>query len=124
MKPLTLKNVLIACTVFFSVIACKSKKEASASDAPATGNECRLIVTFISIGAGTDYQAAERLKKYLVEKKLKFETKRFGREGENSYCFPLTEYKEKEQKKIIEEIKGVLGKSELIRYEENSSLKK
>lgn len=89
----------------------------------------RLIVSFISIGSGTDGEARKQLDAYLGEyqtkNKVSLDVKmtKWGREGEIDYCFKLSELKDKEQSSFIKEVQDLLKNSTLVRYTENSPCK-
>lgn len=108
--------------------SCKSKKEATGSSASsATSSEMkketyRLIVSFISKGAGTDSELRPKFLSYVEQhpKKPKFEMIKWGREGEGDYCFTLSELNSKEQKEFVTEIKTMMGKSDMVHIAENS----
>lgn len=85
----------------------------------------RLIVSFISIGEGTDRNGKEMLDSFLNEwktnqkKEVKYETIGWGREGEVDFCFPLTELNEKEQTQFVSGIKEKFKDHQLIQFAEN-----
>lgn len=81
----------------------------------------RLIVSFISKGAGTDGKAHEKFLAYVQNhpKKPVFEEKRWGREGEKDYLFMLKEMNADEQKVFVEEVKKLVSSSDLIILKEN-----
>lgn len=123
-----MKNILIL-TAIISILgmnqSCKSKKEAQSSTTnTSSSNNCSLRIDFYSIGAGTDYKAMEALTKYIEEKKIDFETKPWGREGEVIYCLKFSNRKEKEVKTIKEEVKKLLANSQLVRIEEDKPISK
>jgi hypothetical protein len=114
--------ILLSLGVFTS---CKSKKEASAT-AKTTTNEtapCRLRVEFYSIGTGSDANGIAKLKEYLDAKKLVYETKNWGREGEVNFCVKMDGLKEKDQIKHIDEVKKLLTSSQYVRFQENTTIK-
>lgn len=90
-----------------------------------TGN-MRFIVSFISIGSGTDREAMRQFDTYITkfeEKnsvKLNAEKTNWGREGEIDYCFKLDELKVKQQETFIKETRELLKNSTRVRYMENS----
>jgi hypothetical protein len=130
MKIIFLSLTTIISLSFFS---CKSKKESNTvseiktetntsntSQNTANGTY-RLIVSFISIGTGVDGDAYSRLEKFIQDhpKKLAYEKKRWGREGEEDFMFTLKEFKASEQAKFIADLKVAIGKSERVQYKEN-----
>src|ERR1051326_6579047 len=82
----------------------------------------RLVVSFISIGAGTDYKAKEEYDKLVSDdpKKPKYDETRWGREGEVDYCFTLSEMAPKEQDDFVKKTKDLLGNNKLVIITENS----
>ncbi|MBL7924042.1 MAG: hypothetical protein JNL88_07580 [Bacteroidia bacterium] len=84
----------------------------------------RLVVTFISIGAGTDPDARALLDKYLLDyksrggKSLKYIMIPWGREGEVDCCFTLEELNASEQKDFIEGLRDAMKTRELIQVNE------
>lgn len=95
-------------------------------DQAATGPEkFRLVVSFISIGQGTDPEAAGLLANALAEFKSQ-KGKRpayimipWGREGEVDCCFILNELAPAEQREFIGFLKGKLASRPLIQIQED-----
>lgn len=85
----------------------------------------RLVVSFISIGAGTDPDAKAILEAYVYDYKLKnnkvvaYYMIPWGREGEVDCCFPLDELNASEQKNFIEGLYKIVQGKELIQITEN-----
>lgn len=85
----------------------------------------RLVVSFISFGAGTDPESKAILESYVYEYKLKnnkvvtYYMIPWGREGEVDCCFPLDELNASEQNNFIEGLKKVIAGKELIQINEN-----
>lgn len=85
----------------------------------------RLIVSFISIGEGPDFNAKSNLDRVIAdwEKQkglvLKQESFPWGREGEVDYCFQLSELNITEQQSFINDIKSSIGTSKLVQISEN-----
>lgn len=125
------KIFFLASLVSLACISCKSKKETtkttentsssvtSNADAPIT---YRLIVSFISKGAGTDGPKRTAFLAYVHGHPLKpaYKTVIWGREGEADYCFNLTELSaKKDMMTFIEEIKKIAGGSDMMNITEN-----
>lgn len=122
----------LASLVSLACMSCKSKKEATKTndtsaaattattpDAPKT---YRLIVSFISKGAGTDQKRTPFLA-YVDGHPLKpaYKTVRWGREGETDYCFTLSELTaKKDLVAFIEEVRKITAGSDLININENA----
>lgn len=113
---------------------CKSKKSATASSTsnltqennmttqtPEKDTEYRLIVSFISKGAGPDGKKQPAFVKYIESHKKKpaYALVRWGREGEADYCFKLTELSATEQTEFITKVKEILNGSDLVFVNEN-----
>ena len=85
----------------------------------------RLVVSFISFGAGTDPEAKAILEAYVYDYKLKnnkvvsYFMIPWGREGEVHCCFPLDELNASEQKNFIDGLNKVIQGKELIQITEN-----
>lgn len=85
----------------------------------------RLVVSFISFGAGTDPESKAILESYIYDYKLKnnkvvtYYMIPWGREGEVDCCFPLDELNASEQNNFIEGLKKVIAGKELIQINEN-----
>jgi hypothetical protein len=85
----------------------------------------RLIISFISIGEGPDFNAKSGLDRAVAEwekrkgKSLKQEQYPWGREGEVDYCFQLLELTSNEQQEFIKELTTTIGTSKLVQISEN-----
>lgn len=85
----------------------------------------RLVVSFISFGAGTDPESKAILDSYVYEYKLKnnkvvtYYMIPWGREGEVDCCFPLDELNASEQNDFIEGLKKAIAGKELMQINEN-----
>lgn len=126
------KIFFLASLISLACISCKSKKEAvktadntasassNTTDAPIT---YRLIVSFISKGAGTDSEKRTAFLAYVDGHKLKpaYKTVTWGREGETDYCFNLSEITaKKELIGFIEDIKKIGAGSDMMNISENA----
>ncbi len=126
------KIFFLASLISLACISCKSKKEAvkttentantatSSVDTPVT---YRLIVSFISKGAGTDSQKRTAFLAYVDGHALKpaYKTVTWGREGETDYCFNLSELTaKKDLVGFIEEIKKIGAGSDMMNISENA----
>jgi DNA gyrase/topoisomerase IV subunit B len=103
-----------------------SKERAeTVEDEQQTAMKYRLIVSFISIGEGPDFNAKTGLDRVIAdwEKQkgliLKQESFPWGREGEVDYCFQLSELNNSDQQSFINEIKSSIGTSKLVQITEN-----
>jgi hypothetical protein len=92
---------------------------------PVVDEIYRVIVSFISIGEGTDSRAREQLDAFITDwkgrKQMELEIVEipWGREGEVDFCFPLKELSPEEQAIFVEEIKTVFLENNLIQIAEN-----
>lgn len=109
-------------------MACKTKKQASAStETSATMTEpqtekYRLIISFISKGTGTDGEKRLAILDYIEKHPKKPANKSiyWGREGETDYCLSLTELSKSEQTTFVNEVKKIAGTSDRIFISENT----
>lgn len=91
------------------------------------GNFYRLIVSFISIGEGTDRQGRATLDGVLADwktkkgKEITFESVAWGREGENDFCFRINNLSEKEQVLFVADMKEAFKGRSLIQIFENQA---
>lgn len=99
----------------------KQIKAATASADVVAGVKYRLVVSFISKGAGIDYKTAESVKSYIEShpKKPAYEVKNYGREGETDYILTLKELNTDEQKLFVDEVKKLISRSDLAMVKEN-----
>lgn len=141
------KNLLLASVILATLIGCGSSKETSktesssgnqstentASQASTTDNamnqtqetKYRLVISFISIGEGTDPDARKIMDGVIAKwenktgKKIEMETYPWGREGEADFCFHLKELSASEQASFIEEMRKAMDGRSLIQMSEN-----
>ena len=126
------KIFFLASLISLACISCKSKKEVAkaienretaASSVAATPISYRLIVSFISKGAGPD---SEKIKSFLAyidghPKKPAYQTIAWGREGEVDYCFTLSELtSKKDLVGFIEDIKKIGAGNDMLIVSENA----
>lgn len=100
----------------------KNKKSGSVVIAAASkSTHYAVIVSFISIGAGIDHEAVQKLEAFVNEhpKKPVYDKVQQGREGEMEYRFQLKEFSTAEQKTFIDELKKAAGSSDLVKFSEN-----
>ena len=91
-----------------------------APPAAAAGNEARLIVSFFSLGDGTDHEAGEKLRDWLEGRDdLGVRRADWGMEGETDYCFALTALSAAEQAALVAEVKTLLADSKKVNYFEH-----
>jgi hypothetical protein len=119
-------------------IGCKAKKETKSttnsitSESSTTGTttsvedektiQYRLVISFISKGAGIDSKLNAAITAYVSAHPKKPATKiiSWGREGENDHCFLLKELTKTEQVEFIAEIKKIIGSSDMVLLTENA----
>lgn len=88
-------------------------------------NNYRLIVSFISIGEGTDRNGKATLDgiidnwKQKTGKLISYEPVSWGREGETDFCFKINELTSKEQELFATDIKTAFNGNQLIQITEN-----
>ncbi len=97
------------------------KKLAATATAISSTTASRLVVSFISKGAGIDLKSQENIHSYIDKhrKKPAFEERRWGREGEVDYVFKLTELNADEQKIFIDEVKKLIINVDMVFVREN-----
>lgn len=129
MNKLLLITAIIS--LAFTSVSCKSKKETTTKNTANTNEKevkYRLIVSFISKGAGTDNTKRTAFIEYVNShpKKPKFETINWGREGETDYCFNLKELTTKKEMVVfIEKVKSISGGSDMMQlFEDSESMHK
>jgi hypothetical protein len=83
----------------------------------------RFIISFISKGSGVDGKAQDNMKAFLEKhpKNPAYDKIRWGREGEEDYCFLLKEFSTSEQVAFIADAKKVVSSSDLVNFSENQS---
>lgn len=126
------KIFFLASVISLACISCKTKKQAlktNENSATISSNQTaspityRLIVSFISKGAGPD---SEKIKSFLAyanghPKKPAYQTIAWGREGEVDYCFTLSELtSKKDLVTFIEDIKKLGAGSDMLIISENT----
>jgi hypothetical protein len=125
------KIFFLASLISLACISCKAKKalnpEATASNTLTNETDntttYKLIVSFISKGAGTDGAKRTAFISYVEAhtQKPKFKTVLWGREGEADYCFTLSEFKnKKDASQFLEDIKKLALGSDLVLITENA----
>lgn len=89
----------------------------------AVNMKYRIVVSFISKGAGIDNKTADKVKEYIEAhpKKPAFEMKAWGREGEKDYLLVLKELTPDEQKVFVEDVKKLVSSSDLVFLKENET---
>lgn len=121
--------------IIFSFAAC-SKKVIVNTEKPPTSSSTlplkidsiveenyRFIVTFYSIGSGTEHEQINILEKFLADYNritVKYEKSFWGREGEVNYCMHLSEIAGAEQQKFIEGAKDALKSAKWVHFSENT----
>ena len=123
----------LASLISLACISCKSKKEAAivtetapvaaTSAAPETPIVYRLLVSFISKGAGPDSEKRTAFLAYVDAHPSKpaYKTVNWGREGEIDYCFNLSELSSKKDMiAFIESVRKIAAGSDRIIVNENA----
>ena len=106
----------------------KIEQTATKSSEPAMPKEImyRFTVSFISKGAGTDYQIKQKYDAFIADfefrNKVQIITNKasWGREGEVDYCFDLKDLNSTMTDSFIAESKALLSASTLINIGENT----
>lgn len=87
----------------------------------------RLVVSFISHGAGVDSKAKDQvnevINKWRIAKSvdLKAQRPKWGREGESDICSGLDELTEADRSKFIGEVRTAVGTNDRVVITENAS---
>lgn len=89
---------------------------------PNENTKYRLVVSFISKGAGAKSNKREELINFVKKhkKQPKYTMIAWGREGETDFCFELTELNKKEQTKFVKSVKKMMKDSDLVIIYENT----
>lgn len=125
MKKLYFLIPIMALT--FVSISCKTKKKTVVSNDISVSDHVvkyRVIISFISKGAGTDSKLNEAITNYIAghsKHPANFIVK-WGREGENDQCYLLNEFTKEEQKTFIEGLKKIVNGSDMALIIENSAI--
>ncbi len=138
-----MNKVLLLPLIFLAITACKCSKSAVKQDvkqdqvvvsSPSPVNDdpkkslpdtIRLVVSFISIGEGTDQTAGEKLRVAIDEFAAKNGIRPagiaipWGREGEVDNCFLLNELKPAQQVEFVAAIRKAFEGSKLVQVIEN-----
>lgn len=94
--------------------------------ADASGKKFRVVVSFVSKGAGIDTKTRDKVvgvfDKWRIEKSAELKTVRphWGKEGEMDVCSELAGLKEDEQAKFVSEIKAA-ATSDRVTVSENAA---
>lgn len=86
----------------------------------------RLIVSFISIGEGTDMKAVNELRSYIEESKKNYNKGinpvevPWGREGEVDFIFRLSNLSDEEQIKFVNGLTSMYTENKLVQISERS----
>lgn len=121
-----------------SLWSCKCFKKAQKTDSSTTlvipfnegtkdsVNNCRLVVSFISHGEGTDAKLKQDFDDYILKfekdknKKMIADIYHWGREGEMDYCLELKQLTADEQNEFVKGAKELFGASDRVFVKENT----
>jgi hypothetical protein len=135
MKKIIYLAIIISAVSLWS---CKCSKKAQKTDnsttqvtpfnegTTATDNKCRLVVSFISRGDGTDSGLRSNFDDYISKfekeknKKMIADIYHWGREGEMDYCMDLKQFTADEQNEFVKGAKEIFGTSERVIVQENA----
>jgi len=108
----------------FVIVSCHSTKNAPVKPVEVpkvqspSGDEIaalnNLVVSFYSVGGGSDYKAAVEFENYInqyserTNKPIPFKKIQWGREGEVDYCIELSEWIDDSRGKFIDEVRKFL----------------
>lgn len=87
------------------------------------GVKMRLVISFISKGAGIDGKAMDKVKNFIDNhpKKPSYEVAGWGREGEKDYVLTLKELTQDEQKLFIDDLKKLVSNTDMVLFRENEN---
>ena|ERR1044072_9059577 len=93
---------------------------------PQTGEgNVRFMVSFISKGEGIDKKSKSDFDRWLAGRKdITYNLSPWGREGEVSYCFPLSNLSTQEQEAFVRDVRNYLTNRDLIYFSENVACEK
>lgn len=95
------------------------------TQAQSTNSKDSLVVSFISIGAGTDYKAKEKLDLFIKDFQNEYHVqldvtiKHWGREGETDYIYNLNKLSKKQCKTFVAEMEAMFSKNNLVKISRN-----
>lgn len=138
MKSLTV--CLFALTLISST-ACSKKTTPASSASPAEPtastssvksdssiqDNYRFVVSFYSIGEGTEREQINNFEIFILDYGKKFNTtlayekSHWGREGEVNYCLRLSEIGISEQQTFIDEARKLLSSAKLVHFSEHTA---
>jgi len=82
-----------------------------------------FVVTFFSIGQGTDRTIHPEFKEfystYVASNMITVDQARWGREGEVDYCINFVKMDKAQQKEFLTKAKTILARSQLVNVKEN-----
>ena len=114
-------KLILLLTLTMFTFACKQTKNAQKS-----ADTYRLIVSFISKGAGTDATTLAALESLLTTFSnrdgflVKYEKYTWGREGEYDLCFKMEGMKKAKKDEFVKSVKNCTKSSDLIIIKENA----
>lgn len=138
-----MKSIAIITIAIAALLSCKNSKSTTAvttdtkpktemNDNPRIDlpdSVYRVIVSFISIGEGTDGKAMEQLNQIIDQHQKDFgmpvakEEIRWGREGEVDVCFKLLGQDKKAKDTFVRNLQDAFKGNQLVFVEENSVAK-
>lgn len=107
--------------------AASSATPSATSAVDAGAGTYRLVVSFISHGAGVDSKAKDQvnevINKWRIAKSvdLKAQRPKWGKEGESDICSGLDELTETDRSKFIGEVRTAVGTNDRVVVTENAS---
>lgn len=110
--------------------AVNNKNENTGNDAPKDSSVMDLIVSFYSIGSGTEEDQINKLQLLIEEfsrssgKPIQHQKVRWGREGEIDYCFSLNELSAEQKKQFISKTREALKSAKWVHIGENLPCRK
>jgi hypothetical protein len=100
-------------------------KKTDSTTTIADAELCRLMISFFSIGSGSEYKLIAELEDTIASysdrtgKKIDFVVTPWGREGEKDFSFKLKELTREEQADFINRVKQITQKGKWVHLYEN-----
>jgi hypothetical protein len=102
-----------------------SRNQSSSLERPTNSSTSRFIVSFYSIGSGTETDQVDLLRTHINQygeqhkKQISYNLVPWGREGEMDFCFTLKELTPVQQKDFVISTHNILSKARWVHFSEN-----
>jgi hypothetical protein len=126
--------ILLVTSISFTVSGCKNKKEAANqntnavnnSTTPSDANTYSLVLSFYSIGSGSDWDIISELDLYIESFNRASKTKPnidripWGREGEVDFCIQTAEMSKNDKEAFIQKTLEIAKRAKFVHINENA----